>query len=968
MRLYGCIGLRGCAAGFRVMAKRIFAGLVFVACLQASAPVHAGVVVGSCTGQPAGTSCTDTDGIQCTFAQCNGAGICDQNVPAPAGVFCTDTSPGNCFAARCDGAGSCDQNSLILLSGSACTDTDGNACTEARCDSAGTGNCDQNARNLCGECAGEPLGTPCTDTDGNTCTIARCDALGNCNQNALNQPFREPCNTGSPECPDGICDGGSTCLAFSNSASCLDTDGNDCTRAGCLPDGHCDQNAIFLDGEPCPDTDNNACTRALCDDAGNCDQNANILSFGELCNTGSTECPDGICDGVSTCLAFSNSASCLDTDGNDCTRASCRPDGHCDQNANFLDGEPCPDTDGNACTIARCDGAGNCDQNAQDTCECAGQSAGTPCTDRDGNECTTATCDGSGDCNQNGVIRGGESCTDTDGNACTIARCDASGNCDQNAEVVCGECTGQPAGASCTDTDGNECTAATCDGAGNCDQNGIDRLGERCTDTDGNACTIATCKTGGFCSQSIDKAPAGTPCGPLGNECYSDVCDGNGQCGVFRIGEPCTDTDDNPCTIATCNPTFHGCAQDIEKAPAGTPCGPLGNECYSDVCNDLGECGVVRLGERCTDTDGNACTIATCKTGGFCSQSIDKAPAGTPCGPLGNECISDVCDGSGECGVVRVGARCTDTDGNACTRATCTPDAFCSQSRSSAPAGTPCGPVGNECISGVCDGLGQCDDTIQVGEPCTDTDGSECTIAGCDSTGTCDQRDQCNAIPPEITCPQDARVTCGSATDPSATGVATATDDCDPSPDIDHSDNVVPTNDPANPIQEVIERTWTATDDCSNHDDCVQNITVLKRVFSLDIKPGSCPNALDPQAHGVLPLSLLGTASFDVRTVNVNSLVLSRADGVGGTVKPTSSSLQDTGTPFGGQLCGCHTRTGDGIKDLSLKFDNTAVTRTLKLDSVASGKSVILVLSGTLSDGCEFVASDCMVRTAVRGK
>jgi hypothetical protein len=70
---------------------------------------------------------------------------------------------------------------------------------------------------------------------------------------------------------------------------------------------------------------------------------------------------------------------------------------------------------------------------------------------------------------------------------------------------------------------------------------------------------------------------------------------------------------------------------------------------------------------------------------------------------------------------------------------------------------------------------------------------------------------------PVITCPADITFECemGDA------GTATATDNCDPDPDVDYTDNVISDDCPT-----VIERTWTATDSCGNTDSCVQTITI----------------------------------------------------------------------------------------------------------------------------------------------
>ncbi|MCK6457948.1 MAG: lamin tail domain-containing protein [Phycisphaerae bacterium] len=71
--------------------------------------------------------------------------------------------------------------------------------------------------------------------------------------------------------------------------------------------------------------------------------------------------------------------------------------------------------------------------------------------------------------------------------------------------------------------------------------------------------------------------------------------------------------------------------------------------------------------------------------------------------------------------------------------------------------------------------------------------------------------------PPVITCPDDINIPCNTTPDPGLTGMATATDNCDESVQIDFTDEQVgPTT---------IERTWTAIDDCGNQSSCVQTIT-----------------------------------------------------------------------------------------------------------------------------------------------
>lgn len=207
--------------------------------------------------------------------------------------------------------------------------------------------------------------------------------------------------------------------------------------------------------------------------------------------------------------------------------------------------------------------------------------------------------------------------------------------------------------------------------------------------------------------------------------------------------------------------------------------------------------------------------------------------------------------------------------------------------------------------------------------------------------------------PPEIECPPDVTVGAGDPTDPSATGTATAIDACNPAPFVDYSDVVV---------GNVITRTWTADDGC-HEASCQQIITIEEPPAGdpeLDIKPGSCPNPLNTGSNGVLPVSLLGTAGFDVTDVDLATLVLGRADGVGGTVAPTQIQIADTGTPFEGEGCDCHELTGDGILDVSLKFKRQDVVAALQLEQEPAFSYLPLRLSGTLLDGTPFSAEDCI--------
>ncbi len=95
--------------------------------------------------------------------------------------------------------------------------------------------------------------------------------------------------------------------------------------------------------------------------------------------------------------------------------------------------------------------------------------------------------------------------------------------------------------------------------------------------------------------------------------------------------------------------------------------------------------------------------------------------------------------------------------------------------------------------------------------------------------------------------------------------------------------------------------------------------------------------------------------------VDFSTILLSRADGVGGAVLPERVRVKDRATPFDGEPCDCHGRKKDGIPDLRMRFFAVEMTFEMELDLLAEGESVELIVTGELLDGTPFVASDCIV-------
>ncbi len=108
----------------------------------------------------------------------------------------------------------------------------------------------------------------------------------------------------------------------------------------------------------------------------------------------------------------------------------------------------------------------------------------------------------------------------------------------------------------------------------------------------------------------------------------------------------------------------------------------------------------------------------------------------------------------------------------------------------------------------------------------------------CGNSSACDQIiNVVDVTAPAITCPADTTVNCEDDSSSANTGSASATDNCDNEIDIVESDNVASGSCPQ---EEVITRTWTATDDCGNSSSCDQAITVVD-----DTVPNiTCPSDL----------------------------------------------------------------------------------------------------------------------------
>lgn len=111
----------------------------------------------------------------------------------------------------------------------------------------------------------------------------------------------------------------------------------------------------------------------------------------------------------------------------------------------------------------------------------------------------------------------------------------------------------------------------------------------------------------------------------------------------------------------------------------------------------------------------------------------------------------------------------------------------------------------------------------------------------------------------------------------------------------------------------------------------VERIVAPAQPF-LDIKPGSCPNPLNPRSHGVLPVALVGVEGFDIADVDVSSLALSR----GGPVRLFTVSL-DGDQANAGAGTGS---TAAGLAFITLNIDTNEFTMDLTIEGLLGIQTV----------------------------
>ncbi len=132
----------------------------------------------------------------------------------------------------------------------------------------------------------------------------------------------------------------------------------------------------------------------------------------------------------------------------------------------------------------------------------------------------------------------------------------------------------------------------------------------------------------------------------------------------------------------------------------------------------------------------------------------------------------------------------------------------------------------------------------------------------------------------------------------------------------------------------------------------------------LDVEPQVCPNLVGdgPFASSTVPVGILGTDGFDVRTIDPSTVVLytpEHHESFSLTLPPTFSNVTDLATPVDdGVPCECITDGPDGWEDLILHFGRRRVD--LILGALEWEGMHELGVAGLLHDGTPFIAIDCV--------
>jgi len=127
-------------------------------------------------------------------------------------------------------------------------------------------------------------------------------------------------------------------------------------------------------------------------------------------------------------------------------------------------------------------------------------------------------------------------------------------------------------------------------------------------------------------------------------------------------------------------------------------------------------------------------------------------------------------------------------------------------------------------------------------------------------------------------------------------------------------------------------------------------------LVDVDVKPQSCPNPINTNSRGVIPVAILGSDLLDVSEIDVSTIQLEG-------VSPIKHDIEDVASPLlvPTELDenSCTADGPDGFDDLTLKFDAQEVIAAL--GPVEKGDVISVELEGELLNGITFEGYDIII-------
>jgi len=127
-------------------------------------------------------------------------------------------------------------------------------------------------------------------------------------------------------------------------------------------------------------------------------------------------------------------------------------------------------------------------------------------------------------------------------------------------------------------------------------------------------------------------------------------------------------------------------------------------------------------------------------------------------------------------------------------------------------------------------------------------------------------------------------------------------------------------------------------------------------LVDIDVKPQSCPNPINTNSRGVIPVAILGSDLLDVSEIDVSTIQLEGVSPINHDIEDVASPLL---VPTELDENSCTADGPDGFDDLTLKFDAQEVIDAL--GPVEKGDVISVELEGELFNGITFEGYDIII-------